>query len=282
VAHGMRCPARRAAWRTAHNVVVVESAVAEWIDTLTGEISRARIVPADRMTVRGFLARFDGAALEVAVAATTGWPFLVPELQRAGAEAHLAEPAETSGLKGKKQRAKTDWADARRQAPEQPRPALLRPARAADRRQPRVRRDRAQAAQTQLSRPARPRRSGAGARDRLPHVTRQAHRSSMNRGQFPKPCCRPRPAGQRPGKTERPHPICRNTPPHHVPGPGAIPESRAEVSMGVREHARSFQRAHAPHPDLGSARHPCRAGDPPSRRQPPSHRSQNNRPTRGG
>jgi len=86
---------------------------AEWIDTITGEISRARIAPADRMTVRKFLARFDGAELEVALEATTGWRFLVEEIQRVGAEAHLAEPAETSGLKGKKQRAKTDWADAR-------------------------------------------------------------------------------------------------------------------------------------------------------------------------
>ena len=86
---------------------------AEWIDTITGEVSRARIAPADRIAVRRFLARFDGAELEVALEATTGWRFLVEELQRVGAEAHLAEPAETSGLKGKMQRAKTDWADAR-------------------------------------------------------------------------------------------------------------------------------------------------------------------------
>src|SRR5450432_3016163 len=65
------------------------------------------------MTVRTFLARFDGAELEVALEATTGWRFLVEEIQRVGAEAHLAESAETAGLKGKKQRAKTDWADAR-------------------------------------------------------------------------------------------------------------------------------------------------------------------------
>ena len=38
---------------------------------------------------------------------------MVEELQRVGADAHLAEPAQTSGLKGKKRRAKTDWADAR-------------------------------------------------------------------------------------------------------------------------------------------------------------------------
>ena len=38
---------------------------------------------------------------------------LVEELQRAGITAHLAEPAETAGLRGSKRRAKTDWADAR-------------------------------------------------------------------------------------------------------------------------------------------------------------------------
>jgi transposase len=86
---------------------------AEWIDTITGEISRARIAPADRTGVRKFLARFDGAELEIALEATTGWRFLAEEIQRVGGEAHLAEPAETSGLKGKKQRAKTDLADAR-------------------------------------------------------------------------------------------------------------------------------------------------------------------------
>jgi hypothetical protein len=35
------------------------------------------------------------------------------ELQRIGANVHVAEPAETSALKGKKKRAKTDWADVR-------------------------------------------------------------------------------------------------------------------------------------------------------------------------
>ena len=90
-----------------------EQITAEWIDTITGEISRTRIAPADRGTVREFLGRFDGAGLEVALEATTGWRFLVEELQHIGADPHLAEPAETSGLKGKKQRAKTDWADAR-------------------------------------------------------------------------------------------------------------------------------------------------------------------------
>jgi hypothetical protein len=75
---------------------------AEWIDTVTGEISRARVAPADRVGVRKFLVRFKGEPLEVALEATTGWRFVVEELQRIGADVHLAEPAETSALKGKK------------------------------------------------------------------------------------------------------------------------------------------------------------------------------------
>jgi len=86
---------------------------AEWIDTITGEVSRSRIAPADRDAVRSFLGRFAGEGLEVALEATTGWRFVVEELQRVGAEVHLAEPAEAAALKGKKKRAKTDWADAR-------------------------------------------------------------------------------------------------------------------------------------------------------------------------
>jgi transposase len=86
---------------------------AEWLDTMTAEVFRARIAPADRAGVRKFLTRFAGEGLEVALEATTGWRFLAEELERVGAEVHLAEPTETSGLKGKKKRAKTDWADAR-------------------------------------------------------------------------------------------------------------------------------------------------------------------------
>jgi transposase len=86
---------------------------AEWIDTETGGVSRGRIAPADRDGVRRFLARFRGAELEVALEATTGWRFVVEELRRIGAIVHLAEPAETSALRGRKQHAKTDRADAR-------------------------------------------------------------------------------------------------------------------------------------------------------------------------
>jgi transposase len=85
---------------------------AEWLDTETGEVSRARVTPADRAGVRRFLARFAGRRLEVALEATTGWRFVVEELLAVGAEPHLAEPAEASALKGNKKRAKTDRGDA--------------------------------------------------------------------------------------------------------------------------------------------------------------------------
>src|ERR687895_1768906 len=86
---------------------------AEWIDTATGEVGRSRVAPAHRESVRRFLGRFRGQELEVALEATTGWRFVVEELDRVGARVHLAEPAETSALRGNKKRAKTDRADAR-------------------------------------------------------------------------------------------------------------------------------------------------------------------------
>ena len=77
---------------------------AEWLDTESGEVSRARVMPADRAGVKRFLARFDGQQLEAALEATTGWRFVIEELTAVGAQAHLAEPAETSALKGNKKR----------------------------------------------------------------------------------------------------------------------------------------------------------------------------------
>jgi transposase len=85
----------------------------EWVDTDTGEVQRTRVVPADRVAVRKWLSRFRGRELEVALEATTGCRFVVEELRRVGAEVHLAEPAETAGLRGPKKRAKGDRADAR-------------------------------------------------------------------------------------------------------------------------------------------------------------------------
>src|SRR3954454_21005958 len=86
---------------------------AEWLDTATGEVSRARVAPADRAGVGRFAARFGGEGLEVALEATTGWRFVVEEVGAIGARVHLAEPAETAARRGTKKRAKSDRADAR-------------------------------------------------------------------------------------------------------------------------------------------------------------------------
>ena len=85
----------------------------EWVDTVTGELSRARVLPAHRDGLRRFLTRFAGQDLEVALEATTGWRFVAEELREVGARVHLAEPAETAERRGRKQRAKTDRADAK-------------------------------------------------------------------------------------------------------------------------------------------------------------------------
>ena len=64
----------------------------EWIDLASGEISRARVRPADRAGFRRLLSRFGGRRLEVALEATTGWRFIVEELERVDAGVHLADP----------------------------------------------------------------------------------------------------------------------------------------------------------------------------------------------
>lgn len=83
------------------------------LDCSTAELRRGRVRPADRESFRHFLRGFDGERVEAALEATTGWRFMVEELQAVGAEVHLAEPAETRALRGPKRRAKADRADAR-------------------------------------------------------------------------------------------------------------------------------------------------------------------------
>ncbi|MGZ6640161.1 MAG: IS110 family RNA-guided transposase [Solirubrobacteraceae bacterium] len=82
------------------------------LDTATGEVSRGQIesTPA---AVEEWVAGFAGRVVDVAVEACTGWLFVSRALERCGAIAHLAEPVETSALRGRKRRAKTDRADAR-------------------------------------------------------------------------------------------------------------------------------------------------------------------------
>jgi transposase len=77
----------------------------------SGQIGRGRIAPATRASVRAWLERFEGVAAEFALEGTTGWRFVVEEIERAGQRAHLADPAETAAKRGRKRRAKTDKAD---------------------------------------------------------------------------------------------------------------------------------------------------------------------------
>ena len=82
------------------------------LDTDTGEVLRGRM-RGDRDAVSEWMRQFAGEHVEVAVEACTGWLFVYEQLAAAGAVVHLAEPAETSALRGKKRHAKTDRADAR-------------------------------------------------------------------------------------------------------------------------------------------------------------------------
>jgi hypothetical protein len=82
------------------------------LDGDTGEVTRGGIdcTPA---AVERWVARFPGREIHVAVEACTSWLFVCQALEHAGVIAHLAEPVETSALRGRKRRAKTDREDAR-------------------------------------------------------------------------------------------------------------------------------------------------------------------------
>src|ERR687889_150719 len=88
----------------------------DYLDERSSETRHGRMAPAERMLLRSWLEHLladTGTSAAFAVEGCTGWRFVVEELQRAGAEAHLAEPADTSAARGPKRRAKTDRADAR-------------------------------------------------------------------------------------------------------------------------------------------------------------------------
>ncbi len=82
------------------------------LDTATGEVSRGQI-ESSPAAVEEWAAGFPGRVIHVAVEACTGWLFVSRALERLGAIAHLAEPVETSALRGRKRRAKTDRTDAK-------------------------------------------------------------------------------------------------------------------------------------------------------------------------
>jgi transposase len=86
----------------------------DYVDLATGEVETGRVTPASRGQLRVWLERFHGLDdVAFALEGCTGWRYVVEELVRADVTAHVAEPAETAALRGKKSRAKTDRADAR-------------------------------------------------------------------------------------------------------------------------------------------------------------------------
>jgi transposase len=86
----------------------------DYLDTVTGEVKRGQVAPADRAHLRAWLARFAGCDdAAFAVEGCAGWRYVSEELAAAGVAAHLGEPADTAALRGRKRRAKTDKTDAR-------------------------------------------------------------------------------------------------------------------------------------------------------------------------
>src|SRR5437764_11291789 len=74
------------------------------LEPASGESSRGRVSPAAREPLRKWLERFDGLAGEFVLEGTTGWRFVVEEIERAGHVARLADPAETAARRGRKRR----------------------------------------------------------------------------------------------------------------------------------------------------------------------------------
>ena len=86
----------------------------DYLDTVTGQVRRGQVSPADREHLRSWLARFAGQEdVAVAIEGCTGWRYVAEELTAAGVAAHLAEPADTAFARGRKRHAKTDKTDCR-------------------------------------------------------------------------------------------------------------------------------------------------------------------------
>ena len=81
----------------------------DYLDTVTGQVCRGQVSPADREHLRAWLARFAGREdVAFALEACTGWRYIAEELAVADIGVHLAEPADTAARRGRKRHAKTD------------------------------------------------------------------------------------------------------------------------------------------------------------------------------
>jgi transposase len=86
----------------------------DYLDTVTGEVKRGQVTPADRAHLRAWLARFAGRDdVAFALEGCTGWRYVAEELAGAGVAAHVAEPADTAFARGRKRHAKTGKTDSR-------------------------------------------------------------------------------------------------------------------------------------------------------------------------
>jgi transposase len=86
----------------------------DYLDTISGEVKRGQIAPADREHLRAWLARFAGRGdVALAVEGCTGWRYVAEEMAAAGVAAHVGEPADTAAARGRKRHAKTDKTDSR-------------------------------------------------------------------------------------------------------------------------------------------------------------------------
>src|SRR6185312_4627661 len=86
----------------------------DYLETVTGEVRRGQIAPADRVHLRAWLVRFAGRDdVAFAVEGCTGWRYVAEELAAAGIAAHVGEPADTAAARGRKRHAKTDKTDSR-------------------------------------------------------------------------------------------------------------------------------------------------------------------------
>jgi transposase len=86
--------------------------------TVSGEVKRGQVVPADRVHLRAWLARFAGRGdVAFAMEGCTGWRYVAGELAAAGIAAHLGEPADTAFARPRHGRdLHNDWARTRADA----------------------------------------------------------------------------------------------------------------------------------------------------------------------
>src|SRR2546423_11352279 len=80
----------------------------DYLDTVTGEVKRGQIAPADRVHLRAWLARFAGRDdVAFALEGGTGWRYVAEELAGAGIAAHAAGPAHTAFARGRQRHAQS-------------------------------------------------------------------------------------------------------------------------------------------------------------------------------